>query len=440
MGTALIVDDDPEHLLSLSEVFRSAGYSAETLRDLSEARGAMLRRMPDVALLKERIDDHSALEILNELDLSNVVELYLMSPDRNLDSATEAMQLGVSDYFEIPVDRDRLLEHLKYLSEELETAHESHGPSKSARGYLVGESVLMHRLYRTIRKCAPSEASILLTGENGTGKELVARTIHELSARANGDFVAVNCGAIPAELMESELFGHKKGSFTGAARDHKGLFERANGGTLFLDEISEMDSALQVKLLRVLETRSVSPVGSEQEISTDARIVAATNRNPKDAVAEGRLREDLYYRLAQFPLRVPALRERRDDIELLARHFLEAENEARGVEKTFSDEAIEVLRLHDWPGNVRELRNAVVHGHLLAGEVVEADDLPDGIPSTAPSRAYIRSQIGMSMSDVERRHLLATLAHFEGDKKKTAEVLGISLKTLYNRLKKYGVS
>ncbi|MGD8810406.1 MAG: sigma-54 dependent transcriptional regulator, partial [Gammaproteobacteria bacterium] len=305
MGTALIVDDDPEHLLSLSEVFRSAGYSAETLRDLSEARGAMLRRMPDVALLKERIDDHSALEILNELDLSNVVELYLMSPDRNLDSATEAMQLGVSDYFEIPVDRDRLLEHLKYLSEELETAHESHGPSKSARGYLVGESVLMHRLYRTIRKCAPSEASILLTGENGTGKELVARTIHELSARANGDFVAVNCGAIPAELMESELFGHKKGSFTGAARDHKGLFERANGGTLFLDEISEMDSALQVKLLRVLETRSVSPVGSEQEISTDARIVAATNRNPKDAVAEGRLREDLYYRLAQFPLRVP---------------------------------------------------------------------------------------------------------------------------------------
>jgi len=439
MGTALIVDDDPEHLLSLSEVFRSAGYAAETLRDLSEARGAMLRRMPDVALLKERIKDRSALEMLGELDLSNVVELYLMSPERNVESATEAMQLGVSDYFEIPVDKQRLLEHLKYLSDELDRTHEARSPSKSGRGYLVGESALMQRLYRTIRKCAPSDASILVTGENGTGKELVARTIHELSGRANGEFVAVNCGAIPSELMESELFGHRKGSFTGAARDHKGFFERANGGTLFLDEISEMDPALQVKLLRVLETRTVSPVGSEREVSTDARIVAATNRIPKEAVAQGQLREDLYYRLAQFPLRVPALRERRDDIELLTRHFLDAENESRGVKKRISDEAIEVLRLHDWPGNVRELKNAVVHGHLLAGEIVLPEDLPDGIPSTAPTRALIRSQIGMSLRDVERRHLLATLAHFEGDKRKTAEVLEISLKTLYNRLKKYGV-
>jgi DNA-binding NtrC family response regulator len=299
----------------------------------------------------------------------------------------------------------------------------------------------MQRLARLIRKVAPEDAAVLLAGESGTGKELAARTVHALSRRADGDFVALNCSAVPPELMESELFGHVKGSFTGATRNHKGFFRRADHGTLFLDEITELDAALQAKLLRVLEAQAVTPVGGENEQKVDVRIVSATNREPKSAVEEGVLREDLYFRLAQFPIRVPPLRERNTDIELLAKHFLNEQNAERGVTKTFRDDVLELFQLHDWSGNVRELRNVVIHGHLLAGMEIGPDDLPEYLPQTGSEQARgFRTQIGMTLAEVERRHLLATLAHFGGEKKKTAEVLGISLKTLYNRLKKYGVS
>jgi DNA-binding NtrC family response regulator len=241
--------------------------------------------------------------------------------------------------------------------------------------------------------------------------------------------------------MESELFGHVKGSFTGATRSHKGIFARANKGTLFLDEITELNPQLQAKLLRVLETQLVTPVGGEKEHAVNVRIVSATNRDPQEAVDDGTLREDLYFRLAQFPVRVPPLRERGSDIELLTRHFLLQQNQERTLEKTISNDVLEVFQLHDWPGNVRELRNAVIHGHLLAGDEIQVEDLPDHMPRSGMVRAGgFRTQVGMSLAEVERRHLLATLAHFGGEKKKTAEVLGISLKTLYNRLKKYGVS
>ncbi len=438
MPTALIVDQNPENLMSLAEVFRENGYSAETAQDLRHAREILLKRMPEVALFDEHVDNECTLDMLEQVDLGEVIEIYLMSDSRSVKSASRAMRLGVSDYLDKPVDMNHLCQNLRELSDDFNKAVEDDTVLKNARGLLIGETAPMKRLYRLIRKCAPSDASILITGESGAGKELVARTIHDLSDRRGKQMVSMNCSAVPGDLMESELFGHTKGSFTGATKSHRGFFERASGSTLFLDEITEMDAALQAKLLRVLEVNKIRPVGSEKDLDIDARIIAATNQDPVQAVDEGWLREDLYYRLAQFPLHVPPLRDKADDILLLAEYFLAQKNQDTGIEKTFSQEVREVFLLHDWPGNVRELRNAVIHGHLLAGETIQVDDLPDGIPSNMPrSGQIVRISVGTPLAEVERRHILSTLAHFEGDKKRTAESLGISLKTLYNRLNKY---
>ena len=435
MATALIVDDDSENSLLLARLFKEQGFAAEVADSFSDAREALLREMPDVAMLCEELEGRQSLDLLNELDVAGAIEVYLMSENPTLHAATRAMQLGVSDYFEKPVDTDRLVENLSQLAED------AAGGGDNGANMIVGESAPIKRMNRLIRKVAPSEAAVLLTGESGTGKELAALTIHSYSQRADRPFVALNCSAVAPELMESELFGHRKGSFTGATKNHRGFFERANHGTLFLDEITEMAPALQAKLLRTLEAQTVLPVGSEKEIAVDVRIVAATNRDPQAAIGDGSLREDLYFRIAQFPIRVPPLRERGNDIDLLARHFVAEQNEQQGIEKTIADDALDVLRVHDWPGNVRELRNAIVHGHLLSGAEISADDLPDQIPSSmAAEGKTVKTQIGLSLAELERRHILATLAHFDGDKKKAAEILGISLKTLYNRLKKYGVS
>jgi two-component system, NtrC family, response regulator HydG len=441
VATALIVDDNADTLVQLARVFREQGYSTETSQTITATREALLRRMPEVAILNETVDGDSTLDLLLDLDLSQVMELYLMSDKATLQVATKAMRVGVSDYFEKPVDEARLARNLRSLNLE-STGERRAGPAaeKSGQGLLIGDSDPIQRLARLIRKVAPDDAAVLFAGESGTGKELAARTLHALSHRSDGEFVALNCSAVPSELMESELFGHVKGSFTGATRNHRGFFRRADGGTLFLDEITELAPQLQAKLLRVLETHVVTPVGGESEIEVDVRVVSATNRDPQGAVEDGSLREDLYFRLAQFPVRVPPLRERGGDIELLATHFLAEQNAERGVEKAFSDDVLEIFAIHDWPGNVRELRNVVIHGHLLAGNEITVDDLPEYMPQTDSHRARsFRTQIGMTIAEVERRHLLATLAHFGGEKKKTAEVLGISLKTLYNRLKRYGV-
>lgn len=438
MPTALIVDHDTENLLSLAEVFRASGYTVETARDLRQAREVLVKRMPEVALFNEEVDGKCSLDLLEQADLGEVVEIYLMSASRSLRNASRAMRAGVSDYFDIPVDKEHLAGNLEHLEKELANSEHNDRAMKSARGLLIGESPPMRRMYRLIRKCAPSNATILLTGDSGVGKELVARTIHELSHRSSEEMIAVNCSAIPHELMESELFGHTKGSFTGAAKDHRGFFERASGGTLFLDEITEMDASLQAKLLRVLESQKVRPIGGEKDLDVDVRIVAATNQDPVEAVDNEELREDLYYRLAQFPLHVPPLRDRADDIVLLADHFLAEQNESSGQEKSFDEKVVEALLLHDWPGNVRELKNAVIHGHLLAGDIIDIEDLPNGIPSSMPATGqFVRISVGTPLEEVERRHILSTLAHFKEDKNQTADALGISLKTLYNKLKKY---
>ncbi len=311
------------------------------------------------------------------------------------------------------------------------------GPTeRDDAGILLGESPEMIEVSEQVRRIAPSQATVMLIGESGTGKEVVAGLLHSCSTRANGPFVGVNCGAIPANLVEAELFGYERGAFTGAVRQHQGYFERAAGGTLFLDEIAEMPLELQTKLLRVLETGRMVRVGGSEEIAVDVRIITATNRVPEAVIRERRLREDLYYRLAVFVLRLPPLRQRGDDIELLACAFLERLNREHGTRKRFDPGTLAVARAHGWPGNVRELKNCVERSFVLADDVVTLDVQPiravggcDGVNGES-----LRIGVGTTMAEAERQLLLATLRHCKGNKRRTAEMLGISLKTVYNKL------
>ncbi|MGE8367782.1 sigma-54 interaction domain-containing protein [Cupriavidus sp.] len=300
-------------------------------------------------------------------------------------------------------------------------------------------SPVMRQLLAQIDRVAATEVTMLAVGESGTGKELVARAVHDRSARRAGPFIAVNCGAIPATLIESELFGHEKGGFTGAIQQKDGYFEQARGGTLFLDEVTEMAPDMQIKLLRVLETRTFHRVGGDAQIVCDVRILAATNRDPVEAVRAGQLREDLLYRLAVFPLHIPPLRERGEDIAQLARHFLAEFNAMEGTEKTFSSTALERLRHYGWPGNVRELKNTIYRAFILADRVVDIANLNISAqpPRPATLNGFVNVRIGTSLADAQREIILATLARFDGDKRQAAQSLGISLKTLYNRLDAY---
>lgn len=309
-------------------------------------------------------------------------------------------------------------------------------------GQLLGRSQAMQDVFRLIERVGPTGASVLVVGESGCGKELVAELIHAHSERSHGPFLAINCGAIPANLIEAELFGHEKGSFTGAIQAHAGVFERASGGTLFLDEVTEMPIEMQTRLLRVLELKRFRRVGGTREQQTDVRIIAATNRCPMAAVREGRLREDLLYRLAVFPINVPALRDREDDVLLLAERFLADLNRANGLRKRFSPASLATLMQHTWPGNVRELKNSVERAFIMADDILELAPLVSGSPvpqggSTRASDQDLSIRIGSRIADVERQLIEATLSHFQGNKRRTAAVLGCSLKTLYNKLNAY---
>jgi DNA-binding NtrC family response regulator len=314
-------------------------------------------------------------------------------------------------------------------------ARAASAPALGRFGRLYGSSTVMQDVYRMIEKVAPTEATVFITGESGCGKELVARTIHERSARAHGAFVAINCGAIPQNLIEAELFGHERGAFTGANRQHRGCFERAEGGTLFLDEITEMAPEMQVRLLRVLEMGRFMRVGGDGEIRTNVRVLTATNRDALDAVRDGRLREDLMYRLAVFPITLPPLREREGDTELLAEHFLQNLNVEGGTSKRFSRAALTTIRAYHWPGNVRELKNAVHRAFIMAEDVVELDLA--GLACPAVEGECLRVPVGTSLAEMERQAIFATLDHCRGNKRRAAEMLGVSLKTLYNRLTAY---
>jgi DNA-binding NtrC family response regulator len=323
-------------------------------------------------------------------------------------------------------------------------------PPVPAIGSLLGASAAMQEVFRLIERVGPTEASVLLTGESGTGKELAAQSIHECSARRGKPFIAINCGAIPAGLIEAELFGYEKGSFTGAVRAHAGVFERAEGGTLLLDEVTEMPLDMQTRLLRVLETRRFYRVGASTEYTCDVRVIAATNRCPLQAVQSGQLREDLLYRLAVFPVELPPLRNRGDDVELLANYFLDELNAQAVTQKRLSALARMTLKQHSWPGNVRELKNCIERAFILGDNTLELAPLiqnasargaeQNGGTEYAADRGRLDIRVGSRIYDMERSLIEATLDYFKGNKRRAADALGCSLKTLYNKLNGYSQS
>jgi DNA-binding NtrC family response regulator len=461
MPHVLIVDDESNSADMLATVARGEGFTTSIAGSLREARQQLLMMPAQVVLLDLRLPDGSGLDLFDDTELRGNAEIVLITGHASLDTSIQALRVGAADYLTKPVAVTQLKRVLSRLAQPGDLRAEISDMRQEFRtsgrfGQLWGRSQPMQRVYDQIARVSPTVVNVLLVGESGTGKEVVALTIHELSRRRTQPFLAVNCGAISPQLIESELFGHEKGSFTGAMRQHRGFFERAHGGTLFLDEITEMPLDLQVKLLRVLETGAFMRVGSDELFETDVRIVAATNRQPLEAVHQGKLREDLYYRLNVFQIHLPPLRDRLEDIELLAPHFLQGIAQSEGTTRRFGPGAIDRLKQYHWPGNVRELRNVVQRASIMSdGPVVEQVQLPDeaggaGASSTAPGAAamaglpgdppVLRVKVGSSIAEVEKQLIFATLEHCGGIKERTADVLGISLKTLYNRLREYGQS
>jgi DNA-binding NtrC family response regulator len=440
---ALIVDDEAATLEALATLVARAGFDVRTAPDLASARRAIDEDVPDIVLCDLVLPDGDGTELLADLQDRPHVETILVTANATVSSAVDALRLGAYDYLVKPVDVARLTAILGHLKRSLALRRDVTNLRRQLRemgrfGLLVGTSSAMQGVFDLVERVAPTNSTVLVTGPSGTGKELVAETIHRLSGRSDHEFVPINCGAVSPQLIESELFGHEKGSFTGADRRHIGVFERAHGGTLLLDEITEMSQDLQVKLLRVLETGTVRRVGGNQEIAVDVRVIAATNRDPAEAVRAGKLRQDLYYRLNVFPIRLPTLGERGEDVKLLAVHFLSEVCRAAGFAKEFEPAALDALVAYHWPGNVRELKNVVERAFIIAEDVVTPDCLPEEFRDSVTLRsAGLQAPVGTPLDEVIRSHTLATLDHFGGNKRRTAEALGISLKTLYNRLNAY---
>jgi DNA-binding NtrC family response regulator len=437
MAKVLLVDDEPDFVAAAIEMVQLHGHTVETAARLEDARRILATNVPDVLLLDLMLPDGNGLELLEELRESSVKRVVFITGHPGIKSLIKNLSGPSVSYLTKPIDSRELIN----LLNEVE-ADDDGGGMESAQeakhfGLLIGESGPMQAVYQQIEKVARTASPVLVLGETGTGKELVAESIHRASARA-GQFVAVNCGSLSRELAGSELFGHEKGSFTGAVRRHLGFFKRADSGTLFLDELAEMPVDLQPHFLRVLETGSVLPVGSEKEDQVNARIIAATNRDPKKAIAEKSLREDLYYRLSVFPIALPPLRERAADVPLLVEHFLHDSRTTAGTQRAFSAESLKRLQAYHWPGNVRELKHVVQRASIMSDPESEELSLPDRFESPfGEQEARQGLTIGRSIRDVERELIMRTLEHLNGDKKAAAETLGISLNTLYNRLNAY---
>ena len=443
MPHTLIVDDDLNTLSSLAELVAHEGFTTATASTLREAREQMTQRRPDVALLDLVLPDGNGMDLFQDVESRAVTEIILITGHASLETSIQALRLGAADYLVKPLNIKQLKAVLSRVARPSDLKAEIFTLRNELRslgrfGPLLGTSAAMQQVYDQIERVAPTLATVLIIGESGTGKELVAQTLHKLSRRHKQSFLPINCGAISPQLAESEMFGHEKGSFTGAVRERAGYFERTNGGTLFLDEITEMPLELQVKLLRVLETNKFMRVGSDREIEVDVRVIAATNRIPEEAVVSGKLREDLLYRLQVFPLQLPPLRERAEDVELLTEHFLAQINQAEGTAKVLSPAALEVLQGYNWPGNVRELRNVIQRAFIMATDVIDATHLPLEVgTANQDTGPFFQVRVGSTVAEVEKRLILATLKECNGTKEKAAEILGISLKTLYNRLREY---
>jgi DNA-binding NtrC family response regulator len=394
------------------------------------------------------------LQLLQKLQSDYPVPVIVLTGQGTIEQAVEAVKLGAQDFLEKPVEPAKLKILLEKLAGTRELIDENRRlraelRERGAFGRFRGSSESIRAVYRQIEQVAPSTLSVLIVGESGTGKELVAQTLHDLSPRKKNEFVAINCAAIPGTLLESEIFGHERGAFTGAVQRKIGCFEMAHRGTLFLDEIAEMDEVLQAKLLRVLQEQRFRRVGGRDVIESDVRVLTATNRDPMKAIAEGKLREDLYYRLNVFTIVLPPLRERREDVPMLARYFADEYAARTGTAASPIDSAaLERLMAHAWPGNVRELKNSIERSALLAGgRPILAEHLPievqkSAAPVDAPmpestSSEVVSLPIGMSMDHAEREMIRTTLLHTSGNKTRAAKILGISLKTMHNKVKKY---
>jgi len=384
MPHALVVDDDVDSANSLRDLIAGESFTVAVAHNLRDARRQISLQQPDVLLLDLRLPDGSGMDLLADPQLLANSEVVLCTGHASIETSIQALRLGAADYLVKPVNMKQLQGVLSRIMKpaalKAEVEDLTANLAQSGHfGQLWGRSPPMQRLYEQISRVAGTSVTVFITGESGTGKEVVAQTVHDLSRRRKRPFLAVNCGAISPNLIESEIFGHEKGSFTGAERQHQGFFERASGGTLFLDEITEMPLELQVKLLRVLETGRFMRVGSTQSQESDVRVIAATNRPTSDAVAIGKLREDLLYRLNVFPIELPPLRDRLSDVALLAQHFLERISAQEGKTRRFTPTAVQQLATYHWPGNVRELRNAVQRAYVMAvGDTIDESWLPRG--------------------------------------------------------------
>ncbi len=437
MARVLLVDDEPDFVQSASEMLRLHGHDVRTADTLANARRVLDSQSPDVLLLDLMLPDGNGLELLEELAENHqaIERVVLITGHPGIKSQIKNLSGPSVSYLTKPIDSRELMGLLR----ELERSDQGQEPEDVALhfGLLVGETPQMQAVYNQIEKIGATDSAVLILGETGTGKELVAEAIHRVSNRT-GEFVAVNCGSLSRELAGSELFGHEKGSFTGATRQHSGFFQRAHTGTLFLDELTEMPAELQPHFLRVLETRCVLPVGSEKEVPVETRVVAATNRVPTEAIQNKALRKDLYYRLSVFPINLPPLHSRRPDIPLLANHFLSELARRYGPERWLSEKSMKRLEAYHWPGNVRELRHVIHRAFILSDSEDGELELPERFESPFGQQNRLEGlQVGRSIRDIERELIMRTLAHFDGDKRAAAEILGISLNTLYNRLHVY---
>src|SRR5271155_1265709 len=439
----------------LTELVESWGYRAECAADGMEGLEKAVAWAPAIVVTDLKMPRMDGMELLSRIgELPQRIAVVMLTAQGSIESAVDAMRMGAYDYIPKPVDPHRLKTILHNASRQREADAEMEAEGRQQRdtgvlGPMVGSSPQMVEIFSMIERIAPSNVSVLVTGESGTGKELVARALHALSARRLNPFVAVNCAAIPETLIESEIFGHEKGSFTGALERRAGCFELAEEGTLLLDEIGEMPMATQAKLLRVLEDRRLRRLGSKIETPVDVRVVAATNKNPEEAVADGHLRGDLYYRLNVFNLHMPPLREHKEDIPAIIEALLNDMNTKHGREvKGVDGEMLTRLMAHDWPGNVRELRNTIERAGILCGEgYLETRHLPPTFGqrflrpdagTTNCSDSGVHVEIGSTVDEAERMLILKTLESTRNNKTRAAEILGISLKTLHNKLKEYG--
>lgn len=444
IGKLLLVDDDPNFRDLTARNFRRRGYLVEEADCGDAALNTLGNHDFDVVILDVSMPGMTGIEVLKKINESNSdTEVIMLTGETTIRTAVDAMKLGAIDYLTKPVEMDELIVVVKKAREagrlKRENRHLKAIIQRSSPSFdMVGESEAMHEVFRLIERAGPTDKPILIQGESGTGKELVAQALYQASSIANKPLVIINCAALSEHLLESELFGHEKGSFTGAVATKEGLFEIADGGTVFIDEIGEMPGSLQAKMLRVLEDGSLRRVGSVKERKVNVRIISATNRDMQKEVAAGRFREDLFYRIDVLTLKMPPLRERTGDIPLLIKHFA-------GDEWDISDNAMDALLAYTWPGNVRQLINAIERAKILADDdIIHRKNLPSAISKTDTSR--LKPVIGLTTADVtdlgalQREHVISVLQQSGGNKARSARALGVSRRTLYRLLDKHGIA